>query len=175
MQAIKPMFTKSIRLLFVGYVLATSGCSRTGSVPAGTPVTVRINWDDSVSPPRLDSAYVSVKGPVLAVVPGPRVEAVGRTIDGKQYRGIVVYEARDCTSPIIEVFVHGEENRVLIRTKSKVAFVIEPTDHVEKHLTWLVSGEKKEGPIELPPGQHQIEVVATEFGKVTGTKSSEDR
>ena len=160
------MVSNTVWRVFVGCILGTSACAPVSSDPTGALVTVTFNWNAWATSDQADSSYVSVEGPLFSTTvgepPTPRVKSVNKRIDNEQYRGVVVYESKDHNSPVMEVLVHGEENRVLFRVKSKVALVIKATDHAEKHLTWIVSGGKKEGPLDLPPGEHQVEVVGTD-------------
>lgn len=168
---------RALQMLFIGYVLGMSGCTRNSDVRPEPLVVVTFNWDAWVTAARAESAYVSVEGPLLSTVqgmhPGTRTKAIARTVDGKEYEGIAVVNSKDRNVRIMEVLVYGEDERVLIRADSRVAFAVRSAENAGTKLTWIVCGEKRNEPIDLIAGTYQIEVLPDESENGTSGQKTE--
>lgn len=170
---------RALQMLFLGYLLGMSGCTRISEVRPEPLVVVTFNWDAWVTAARAESAYVSVEGPLLNTVqgrhPGTGIKAIARTVDGKEYEGIAVVNSKDRTVCIMEVLVYGEDKRVLIRADSRVAFAVRSAENAGTKLTWVVCGEKRNEPIDLIAGTYQIEVLPDESEDRTSVQKAEPR
>jgi hypothetical protein len=144
---------------------------------ADVKVTVKYDWSDR-TPEGVHSNHISMGGPLLSGrsggPPGPKYRGSEKRVNGKTFIGLQVFDAENLKSPVIEVFVHGEESTVLILATSKVPFKIVVSHDRAEHLAWTESGKRKEGPIELLPGQHEIEIVGV-AAKGESEKESEKK
>ncbi|MCE5267964.1 MAG: hypothetical protein LLG00_08770 [Planctomycetaceae bacterium] len=128
----------------------------------GAAIVVTYDWDKGATRGIHPSTF-SLEGQLFrgksGDPPSPGVRGCNREVDGKRYDGLEVYDAKDGESLIGEVLVHGEKGRVLMRVKSKVAIAVKVTNPGMKGVAWVELGRQKNGPIDLSPGEHKIEIV----------------
>ena len=113
---------------------------------ADVKVTVTYDWSDR-TPEGVHSNCISMAGPLLTVRggghPGPKIQTGKKRVSGKTFNGLQIFDAENLKSPVIEVFVHGEKDRVLVLARSKVPFKIVMAHDTGEHLAWI---ESKGGP-----------------------------
>ena len=158
------MLRNVIQLLCLGCLLGMTACAPAKKPPV-PEVTVGFGWTHWARTPRDKSATLSVNSELfrtgLRRPPGAGIITADKTIDGKQYTGLRIYEGENDKATIFEIYIRGENDRVLLRATSQVAFKVEVSDYPSEHLAWILSGKKQEGPIDLSPGQYEIEVVSS--------------
>jgi hypothetical protein len=144
-------------------------CACVPSTPSPSTAKARetvltYDWNDRTTG-GAHSNIVSLSGNLLSGVsgdpPSPRIQGCTRQINGNRYDGVIIFDSQDRDSVKIEVLICGEKDRVLVHTRSKIGITIEVTNHSKESIIWIESSTKKTEPIDLSPGDHQIEIIGT--------------